>query len=136
MARAQGLLFVNLCVRDLRRSVAFFSALGFEFNPTYTDDRAACLVVSSFAAVVLLARPFFETFIPQPPCETRPAGGASVALRCAGRGEVYALRERALAAGATPAPGYDHGFACASGFLDLDGHHWQLIWRDPHPVLA
>jgi predicted lactoylglutathione lyase len=136
MARAQSRLFVNLAVRDLARSVAFFSALGFEFNPTYTDDRAACLIVSSVASVMLLAQPFFARFIGKEPCDARTHGEASIALTCSARRELKALLERALAAGATRAPGYDYGFVCASGFYDLDGHHWQLTWSDPHRVLA
>ena len=136
MARAQRRLFVNLAVRDVTRSVAFFSALGFEFNPTYTDDRAACLIISSVASVMLLVRPFFATFIRKLPCDARTHAEASVALSCGTRRELTGLLERALAAGATRAPGYDYGFECACGFYDLDGHHWQLTWSDPHRVLA
>jgi len=136
MARPQSRLFVNLAVRELPRSVAFFSALGFGFDPTYTDARGACLIISSVASVMLLAQPFFARFIRKQPCDARTHEEASIALDCCDRRELTALLERALAAGAKPAPGYDHGFACASGFYDLDGHHWLLTWSDPHPVLA
>jgi predicted lactoylglutathione lyase len=136
MAPAQSRLYINLAVRDLPRSVAFFSALGFEFNPAYTDARGACLIIGSLASVMLLTRPFFARFIGKQPCDARTHEEASVTLTCCARRELETLLERALAAGATRAPGYDHGFTCGSGFYDLDGHHWHLTWSDPHPVLA
>jgi len=122
-------LFVNLPVGDLKRSMGFFSGLGFRFDTKFTDDKAACMVVSGEAYVMLLSAPFFKDFTRR---EVRSADGpteAIVALSCASRGEVDALTDRALASGAAPAMDpMDHGWMYVRSFYDPDGHHWELFW--------
>jgi predicted lactoylglutathione lyase len=135
--RALRKLFLNLPVRDLAASKRFFARLGFEFDGRFTDELAACMVVSDAARVMLLTEPFFSTFATKPRCDTRAQTEAWFVLSCRSRAEVAALFCEAIAAGGTPAGmALDHGFMCASGFHDLDGHHWQLRWTDPRPVLA
>ncbi len=130
MANARK-LFVNLPVRDLARSMAFFSQLGFEFNPKFTDDKAACMVLSGDGYVMLLSEPFFATFTTRP-LSDRTTTGAICSFSCASRAEVDALGERALALGGTRAKEpMDHGFMYGRSFYDLDGHHWELFWMDP-----
>jgi predicted lactoylglutathione lyase len=125
-------LFLNLAVRDLRKSMEFFSKLGFEFNPKFTDDKGACMVVSSEAFVMLLTEPFFKTFTNKAVCDTRAQTEGLYALSCESREEVDALAEKALAAGGSQAvPAQDHGFMYGSSFYDLDGHHWEVFWMDP-----
>jgi predicted lactoylglutathione lyase len=128
-------IFVNLPVRDLKRSMDFFSTLGFEYNRQFTDEKAACMILSEEAFVMLLGEPFFQTFTKREPCDTARQTEAINALSCASRAEVDELTDKALAAGGKPAmPPQDHGFMYGRSFYDLDGHHWELIWMDPKAV--
>ncbi len=131
MARPRK-LFVNLAVRDLEASKAFFAKLGFEFDPRFTDAKAACMVVSGEAYVMLLGTPFFETFTDRRPCDTSSHTEAILAVSCESRAEVDALVTKAVAAGGTHArEPQDHGFMYGWSFYDLDGHHWEVLWMDP-----
>ena len=125
-------LFVNLPVRDLARSKAFFARLGFDFDPRFTDARAACLVVSDTAAVMLLEERFFRSFTRREPCETTRHTEALVAVSCESRAAVDRVAGAALAAGATPAmEPVDRGFLYGRSFQDLDGHQWEVVWMEP-----
>lgn len=128
-------MFVNLPVRDLKRSMAFFAALGFDFNPQFTDEKAACMVVSDDAFVMLLSEPFFRTFTKREPCDTSRHTEGLFALSCESRAEVDDLVKKAVAAGGTHAmEAQDHGFMYGWSFYDLDGHHWEVLWMDPKAV--
>ena len=128
-------MFVNLAVRDLNQSMTFFSKLGFQFNPKFTDDNAACMIVSDEAFVMLLTRPFFQGFTKREPCDTTRYTEALVALSCASREEVDEVVRTAVAAGGTHAMDpQDHGFMYAWSFYDPDGHHWEVFWMDPAAV--
>jgi predicted lactoylglutathione lyase len=132
MATRSRMIFVNLAVRDLERSKAFFGKLGFEFNPKFTDDKAACMVVSEQASVMLLTEPFFRGFTKREPCDTSTHTEGLFALSCESRAEVDELVKTALAAGGTPAMDpMDHGFMYGWSFYDPDGHHWEVMWMDP-----
>ena len=125
-------IFVNLAVRDLKKSMAFFSALGFTFNPKFTDDNAACMIVSGEAFVMLLHEPYFRTFTRREPCDTSRHTEALVAISCGGRAEVDEIVGKALAGGGQQAMDpQDHGFMYVSSFYDPDGHHWEVFWMDP-----
>lgn len=128
-------IFVNLPVRDLERSKAFFAALGFSFNPHFTDDKAACMVISEDIYAMLLVERFFQTFTRKPVANARESTEVLVCLSCESRDEVDQLVKKALAAGGTaPNPPQDHGFMYAHGFEDVDGHVWELTWMDPSAV--
>ena len=125
-------LFVNLPVRDLSKSMAFFAKLGFEFNPKFTDDKAACMIIGSDAYAMLLAEPFFRTFTERRPCDTTTHTEAICAVSCDSRADVDELLRRALVNGGTRAkPATDHGFMYGVSFYDVDGHHWEAFWMDP-----
>lgn len=127
-------VFINLPVSDLKRSIAFFSALGFTFNPQFTDENAACMVFSSEAYAMLLTRPFFKTFTPREICDA-DRSEVLTAVALGSREEVDELADRALANGATPATEpKDHGFMYVRTFYDPDGHHWELFWLNPDTV--
>lgn len=135
MAGTSRKLFVNLGVKDLERSKAFFAALGFEFNARFTDEKAACMVVSEEAFVMLLSEPFLKTFTQRELCDTSRQNEGLFALSCVSREEVDALVQKALAAGGQRAmPPQDHGFMYGWSFYDLDGHHWEVLWMDPKAV--
>lgn len=124
-------LFVNLAVEDLDRTVAFFTALGFTFNPKFTSDQATCLVISDRISVMLLTRPFFAGFTPKPIADAHAVTETLLALSCDVREEVDAIVAKAVAAGAaTPIAAKDHGFMYQHGFEDLDGHLWEVFWMD------
>ena len=124
-------IFVNLAVRDLRRSMAFFSKLGFDFDPQFTDDNAACMIISQEAFVMLLAQPFFETFTKREPCDTTTHTEGLFGLSCSTRAEVDELVQTAIAAGGTHAMDpQDHGFMYGWSFYDIDGHHWEVLWMN------
>jgi predicted lactoylglutathione lyase len=125
------MIFVNLPVADLPRSKAFFEALGFSINPRFTNEQAACVVISDIIHVMLLVRPFFQTFTKLPVADARACTEVLVALSCDSRAEVDELVARAVAAGATtPNDPQDYGFMYQHGFADPDGHQWELTWMD------
>ena len=128
-------IYVNLAVKDLSKSMEFFSTLGFSFNPQFTDDKAACMVVSGDASVMLLSEPFFRGFTRREPCDTSRANEALLALSCESRAEVDAMVRKAIDAGGSHAMDpMDHGFMYGWSFYDVDGHHWEVLWMDPAAV--
>jgi predicted lactoylglutathione lyase len=125
-------VFVNLPVRDLGRSVAFFTALGFTFDTQFTDERATAMVVNGEAFVMLLVEDFFTTFTGAPVPTTSEV---VIALSADSRDEVDELVGRALAAGgATAQDKVSDGPMYGWSFLDPDGHHWELIHLDLEPA--
>ena len=130
-------IFVNLPIQNMERSQAFFRALGFSFNPQFTNEQGACMVISDDIFTMLLVEPFFQTFTKKPIADARRSTEVLVCLSCDSRAEVDELVKKALAAGATaPNAPQDHGFMYAHGFEDLDGHLWELVWMDPNAAPA
>ena len=128
-------LFVNLPVTDLQRSKAFFTGLGFSFNPKFTDDSGACMLVGEHAFVMLLTRERFADFSKLPMADPTTHALALFSFSVASREEVDSVSAAALAAGAVEADGLeDYGFMCSRSFFDLDGHGWQVMWMDPAAV--
>jgi predicted lactoylglutathione lyase len=128
-------IFVNLPIRDMERSQAFFKSLGFSFNPQFTNEQGACMVIAEDIFAMLLVEPFFKGFTNKPVADATQATEVLVALSCDSREEVDSLVKKALAAGGTaPMKPQDHGFMYGHGFTDLDGHMWELVWMDPSHV--
>jgi hypothetical protein len=128
-------LFVNLAVRDLKRSVEFWRALGFTFNQQFTDENATCMILSEEAYVMLLVESRFKDFTKREICDTATHTEGLFALSCESREEVDAIVKKAIEAGGSPAmPAMDHGFMYAWSFYDLDNHHWEVMWMDPATV--
>jgi predicted lactoylglutathione lyase len=125
-------IFVNLAVRDLKRSTDFFNRLGFQFNPKFTNENSACMIISDQAFVMLLSEPTFKTFTTREICNTGAQTEGLFALSCGSRAEVDDLVKKAISAGGTHAMDpVDHGFMYGWSFYDLDGHHWEVFWMDP-----
>ena len=126
-------IFVNLPIRNMERSKAFFGALGFTFNPQFTNEQGACMVIadgSSYA--MLLVEPFFQTFTKKPIADAAKSTEVLICLSCASRAEVDDLVRKAIAAGGSaPNAPQDHGFMYGHGFQDPDGHLWELMYMDP-----
>lgn len=124
-------IFVNLPVADLEASVAFFTALGFSFNPEFTDETATCMIVGEDIFVMLLTREKFRGFTPKAICDAHTSTEVLVALSCDSRAEVDELVRKAVAAGgSTYADPQDHGFMYEHGFQDPDGHIWELVYME------
>jgi len=129
------MIFVNLPVKDLPKSMAFFEALGFSFNPQFTDETAACMVISETIFAMLLTREKFADYSPKPIADTSQSLEVLIALSRENREAVDAIVKAALAAGGTTySEPKDYGFMYAHGFQDLDGHVWEVMWMDPAAV--
>ena len=131
-------MFVNLPIRDMARSRAFYDALGYRFNPQFSNDQGACLVLGENLFAMLLVHAFFATFVDRPIADARQTVQVLVALTCASREEVDALTDRALAAGATtPRAAQDLGFMYSRAFADPDGNIWEPFYMaDPSQAQA
>jgi predicted lactoylglutathione lyase len=130
-------IYVNLPVKDLARSRAFFSSLGFEFNAQFSNDQGACMIIGENIFAMLLAEPFFQGFTAKPIANARETTEVLTCLSCESREEVDALVQKALAAGGrAPNPKQDHGFMYGHGFEDLDGHVWELSYMDMGAIPA
>jgi predicted lactoylglutathione lyase len=128
-------IFVNLPVEDLPKSIAFFTALGFTFNPQFTDETATCMIVTDDIYVMLLTHAKFREFTPKPICDATKSTEVLVALALQSRERVNELIRKAVAAGGTTyAEPKDYGFMWQHGFQDLDGHIWELFYMDPNAV--
>ncbi len=124
-------IYINLPVRDLGRTQAFFAALGYGFNPQFSNDKAACMVVSESIYVMLLTEPFFQSFTDKTISDARRHTEVLLCLSCNSRDEVDAMVKKAWEAGGkVPRPAVDHGFMYQHGFEDPDGHLWELAWMD------
>ena len=128
-------LFFNLPVADLPRSVAFFTALGFQADPRFTGEGGGCIVVNDTIRVMLLPHARFRDFTPKEVCDTSKAVEVLISLACDSRERVDDLVARALAAGGTT---YDQpedlGFMYSHSFVDLDGHGWGVLHMTEAPA--
>ena len=128
-------IFVNLPVKDLNRSVEFFTKLGYTFNPQFTDENATCMIVSDDIFVMLLVEDYFKTFITKQIADAKEHTEVLVALSAESRADVDRIVSTALAAGARRnKEAVDHGFMYTRSFEDLDGHIWEYVWMDPAAV--
>lgn len=127
-------IYVNLPVRDLERSKAFFARLGFGFNPQFSDEKAACMIVEDNISVMLLTEPFFKTFISKAVADATKSTEVLVCLSCDSKDEIDGLVARARAHGgrAVREP-QDQGFMYQHAFEDPDGHIWELVHMRSQP---
>ena len=124
-------IFVNLAVKDLDRSVDFFKALGFSFDPQFTDETATCMIVSDEAFVMLLQEGRFKDFTKKELADPARATEAIMALSADSREQVDELADKALESGGSPAnEPIEMDYMYGRSFQDPDGHQWELIWMD------
>lgn len=130
-------IFVNLPVADMAKSQAFFKALGYSFNPDFSSDQGASLVLGENLFAMLLVHDFFNTFTDKPVADANKTTEVLVCLACDSREQVDTLVARAVAAGGkAPRQPQDHGFMYGHGFEDLDGHIWELVHMSGMPPKA
>ncbi len=128
-------IFVNLPVKNLDRSVEFFTKLGFSFNAEFTDETATCMVVSEDIFVMLLTEAKFKEFTPNAICDATKSTEVLVCLSSESREEVDKMIRNAVAAGGTTYnEPQDYGFMYSHGFQDLDGHIWETMFMEPSAV--
>jgi predicted lactoylglutathione lyase len=128
-------IFVNLPVKNLDRSVDFFTKLGFSFNAQFTDETATCMVVSEDIFVMLLTEAKFKEFTPNAICDATKSTEVLVCLSSESREEVDKMIRKAVAAGGTTySEPQDHGFMYGHSFQDLDGHIWETVFMEPNAV--
>ncbi len=128
-------IFVNLPVKDLQQSMAFFTALGFSFNPQFTDEKAACMILGEDSFVMLLVEEFFKTFTKKQIVDAHTSTEVLIALSADSREKVDEMAKNAIVAGGQEArEAKDHGFMYERSFFDLDGHNWEVMWMDPSAV--
>ncbi|QDQ27350.1 glyoxalase/bleomycin resistance/extradiol dioxygenase family protein [Chitinimonas arctica] len=126
-------IYLNIAVADLDRSKAFFKQIGFDFEPKFSNEQGACMIVGDNIFTMLLTRPFFQTFTGKPLNDARETTEVLICLSCDSRAEVDELVAKAIAAGgAAPRKPQDYGFMYSHGFEDLDGHIWELAYMDPN----
>ncbi len=127
--------FVNLPVRDLNKTMGFFTRLGFEFNPQFTDENAACMIVSDDAYVMFLVDKFFKTFTKKSVANSKETAEVIIALSVDTREKVDELVTTAFDAGGKKYKDVeDKGFMYGWGFEDIDGHVWEIIFMDPEHI--
>ncbi|GAB3019436.1 VOC family protein [Spirosoma pulveris] len=125
-------IFVNLPVKDLNKSIEFFTRLGYSFNPQFTDEKATCMIISEGIYVMLLVEAFFKSFTKKEIADTTKSAEAIICLSSESREAVDEWVSKAVAAGATtPNEPQDHSFMYGHGFQDLDGHLWETMYMDP-----
>lgn len=128
-------IFVNLPAKDLKKSIDFFTKLGFTFNPQFTDETATCMIVSEENFVMLLTEEKFKAFTPKPVCDATKSTEVLLALSLESRAKVDEIVRKAVAAGGTTyKEPQDHGFMYAHGFQDLDGHIWEPFFMEPSAI--
>jgi predicted lactoylglutathione lyase len=124
-------IFVNLPVKDLNKTIEFFTKLGFKFNPQFTDENATCMIVGEDIFVMLLIENFFKTFTKKEICDTSKNTEVIVALSVEGREKVDQMINRAIEAGGRESrEPQDHGWMYGRSFEDINGHIWEIIYMD------
>ena len=132
-----SMIFVNVPVADLPAAMAYYKALGFDHNPQFSDDTAACIVISDAIFVMLLTHAKFKEFSPLPIPDAKQQVQALYALSQDSRAAVDTIAEAGLAAGGSEfRTAQDMGFMYSRAIADLDGHVWEYVWMDMSGMLA
>lgn len=128
-------IFVNLPIKDLNKSVAFFTKLGFSFNPQFTDENATCMIIGEDIFIMLLVEKFFKSFTKKDVCDTSKNTEAIVALSVESREKVDQMIEKAKEAGGSePREKQDHGWMYGRSFEDIDGHLWEVFFMEESAI--
>lgn len=124
-------VFINLAVKDLKRSIEFFTKIGYTFNPMFTDETATCMIISEHIYAMLLTEEKFRSFTPKAIADTTKTQEALLSFSTDSREAVDEINRKAMAAGAiNPSPVEDYGYMYSQGFEDPDGHVWNYFWMD------
>ncbi|MEO7978436.1 glyoxalase/bleomycin resistance/extradiol dioxygenase family protein [Flavobacterium sp.] len=127
-------IFLNLPVKDLNRSIAFFTELGFLFNPKFTSEKATCLIIGENINVMLLVEEFYKTFTDKEICNTATASEVIISISVETRKGVDEMIEKVLKAGGVDIQTKDYGWMYQRNFFDIDGHHWEIFFMDESQI--
>jgi predicted lactoylglutathione lyase len=129
-------IFLNLPVKDLKKTTDFFSKLDFKFDPMFTDENAACMIISEDIYAMLLVEKFFKSFIPDKEiCDAKNSAEALIALSTKSREEVDTLIKKAVNAGGSEyREAQDYGWMYGRAFQDIDGHIWEIMYADMNAI--
>lgn len=125
-------IFINLAVKDLNKTIEFFTKLGFKFNPQFTDENATCMIIDKDSFVMLLAEKFFKTFIPDKDiCDAKKSAEALVAISAESRAKVDEMIKKVIEAGGKEYRNtQDYGWMYGRSFEDINGHIWEIFYMD------
>lgn len=124
-------IFINLPVKNLKKSIEFFTKLGYTFNPQFTDDSATCMIISDTIFAMLMVEDRFKSFTKKEVADATKTTEVLLALDCESREEVGDMVRKAVEAGGSVyAEPQDHGWMYAHSYADLDGHQWELVFMD------
>jgi len=130
-------IFVNLAVKDLKRTMDFFTGLGFSFNPQFTDEQAACMIIGENIYAMLIVESYFKTFTRKAVSDASNTSEVLTALSLESRERVDRIADKALASGGSPnIDAQDHGWMYSRSFQDPDGHIWELLYMDESQLPA
>jgi uncharacterized protein len=128
-------IFVNLPVKDLKKSINFFTQLGFNFNPQFTDEQATCMIIGENIFAMLLIEERFKDFTKKPISDAKKSTEVLLALDAKSREDVDAMIKNAIRAGGSVyADPQDHGWMYGHSFADLDGHQWEILYMDESAI--
>jgi predicted lactoylglutathione lyase len=128
-------IFVNLPVKDLNKSMEFFKNIGYSFNPQFTDETAACMVISNEIYAMLLTQEKFKEFTTKEIVDATKSTEVLIALSTESKGDVNIMLDKVIKAGGKEfRQPMDYGFMFSRSFEDLDGHVWELLWMDPKSI--
>jgi predicted lactoylglutathione lyase len=124
-------IYLNIPVKDLNRSIEFFTALGYTFNPDFTDEKATAMIVSPDITIMLLTEAFYKTFMKKEIADTSKTNEMIIAVNAESREAVDNHVKKAFELGAKPVnDSYDYGWMYGWSFEDLDGHVWEVLHLD------
>jgi predicted lactoylglutathione lyase len=124
-------IFLNLPVKDLNKTIEFFSKLEFSFDPQFTDENATCMIVGEDIFVMLLVERFFKTFTKKEICDTAKSTEMIVAVSAESREKVDQMIDNVVGAGGREyREPQDHGWMYQRSFEDIDGHIWEIVYMD------
>ncbi len=125
-------LFVNLPIKDLGKTRAFFGELGFTFDENFSDERGVCMQINPDTYYMLLTEPFFQSFTDKKIADSKSTVECYNALSAESRADVDRLVDKAMDLGATLGQKpEEYDFMYSRSFRDLDGHEWSFCWMDP-----
>ena len=128
-------IFINLPVKDLNRSISFFTELGFSFNQQFTNDKGTCLIIGENINAMLLVEEFYATFTKKQICNAETTSEVLIAVSFETREKVDEIMEKAIKAGGTEyVETKDYGWMYQRTFLDIDGHHWEIFYMDENKI--
>lgn len=128
-------IFVNLPVKDLDKTIQFFTELGFAFNPKFTDKNATCMIIGENIFAMLLVEKFFKTFTPKEICDAKKSTEVLLAIAVESREEVDEMIEKAVKAGGKePRGAQDHGWMYGRSLEDINGHIWEIFYMDENAM--